>query len=184
MYRSLLFLLVAFALDSARPSTVRAATVSNTLAGSIVCDAKSPITDWKGTNLAVTGTVTWNGETKTMAADVWVDLEKWDSHNPLRDKHTRTMFEVEKFPRAHFTVAGVSGNTDAGEVMLRGTLDMHGVKREIQIPGKLQVANGRISFQGNIDVKITEYGMKRPSLLGAQVADLVKLTVQAQGKSQ
>ena len=165
-------------------TAAHAAVLSNVLVGSVICDAKSPITDWKGTNPAVSGSVTWTTETKTISADVWVDQAHWDSNNPLRDKHTRTMFEVDKFPKAHFMISSTGVGTENGEVTLKGTLEMHGVKRDIEIPGKLQVAGGKISFQGTVSLKITEYGMKRPSLLGATVADAVKVTVQAQGKLQ
>ena len=184
MTRLFQHLLLSFLILALFPRAAHSAVLSNTLVGAVICDAKSPITDWKGTNPAVSGSVTWTPETKTISAEVWVDQAQWDSNNPLRDKHTRTMFEVEKFPKAHFMISATGVTTDNGDVALKGTLEMHGVKRELEIPGKLQVAGGKISFQGTVSLKITEYGMKRPSLLGATVADVVKVTVQAQGKTQ
>ena len=184
MTRRFQHLLLSFLILGLFPHAAHSAALSNTLVGALICDAKSPITDWKGTNPAVSGSVTWTPETKTISAEVWVDQAQWDSNNPLRDKHTRTMFEVERFPKAHFIISSTGVPTDNGDVALQGTLEMHGVKHAIEIPGKLQVGGGKISFQGTVSLKITEYGMKRPSLLGATVADVVKVTVQAQGKTQ
>lgn len=160
----------------------RAGDPTNTLSGTIVYEGKSPIADWKGSNPSVSGSITWNANARTVMSEVWVDLAKWDSGNALRDQHTRAMFEVEQFPKAHFRVTGLAGDVTSGDITLKGTLDLHGVEKNVEIPSKIKIVDGKVSFNGSVVLRVTEYGMKRPVLLGARVADEVKVNIQAEGK--
>ncbi len=158
-----------------------AAPVTYQVTGSIVYQARGPMGTFKGENTQVTGHVVWDDKAQTVSGEVCVDLSAWDSGEPLRDKHTRTMFEVDRFPKACFKITGIQGDVRSGQVTLLGELSIHGVTRPAQIPGTVQISGGRIVFDGSFETKITDWDMRRPSLLGFKVRDLVKVRVHGEG---
>ena len=157
---------------------VRAAESS--LHGTIIYASSSPMADFGGTNTALSGTAVWDKKSGIVQAEVLIDLAKWNSGSALREKHTLAMFEVDRFPKASFSLTGMAAERAGTSVTLKGALDLHGVKRPLDIFGKLNVETNRVDFNGDFTLRLTEWGMKRPSLLGAQVDDLVKVRIQAE----
>jgi polyisoprenoid-binding protein YceI len=164
--------------------SVPAGAADHSLHGSLIYTSTSPMADFSGTNTSVTGTAAWDGQSGKVSAEVLVDLAGWSSGSALREKHTFAMFEVDRFPKASFSVTGVAGDPARTNVTLKGTLDLHGVKRPLEVPGTLKVDQDRLNFGGDFTLRLTEWGMKRPSLLGAQVDDIVKVHIQAEASSK
>jgi polyisoprenoid-binding protein YceI len=156
----------------------------NPLHGTIIYASTSPMADFSGTNVAVTGTAAWDKSSGTLKAEVLVDLAKWNSGSALREKHTLAMFEVDRFPQAAFSVSGTAAEAAGTNVTLKGTLELHGVKRPLEIPGRLKMETDRVDFSGDFTLRLTEWSMKRPSLLGAQVDDIVKVHIQAEATTK
>jgi polyisoprenoid-binding protein YceI len=161
-----------------------AAPAESPLHGTLIYASTSPMAGWTGTNTSVSGTATWDSQSGKVTAEVTVDLAEWKSGSALREKHTLIMFETDHFPKAIFSVTGTAGDAAHTNLTLKGTLDLHGVKRPLEIPGTLKMDKDRIAFSGDFVLHITEWGMKRPSLLGATVDDLVKVHVQAESASK
>ena len=168
MKRVFLAGLLAFALAVAADYQVK---------GRVVSQARGPMGAFQGTNEAVRGTLRWDPQKGTLEGEVCVDLSAWDSGEPLRDKHTRSMFEVEKYPKACLVLTGIEGDPVKGPVKLLGELTLHGVTQAVAIPGIARIEGERILFEGNFETKITDWKMKRPSLMGFKVRDRVKVQV-------
>jgi polyisoprenoid-binding protein YceI len=64
---------------------------------------------------------------------VWVDLASIDTDSPERDDHVRSaeFFDVARFPRAEFESSSVELGHE--RVVLRGLLDLHGAKRDVEL---------------------------------------------------
>jgi polyisoprenoid-binding protein YceI len=165
-------------------ASAHAASSGEPLHGTIIYSSTSPMADWTGTNTAVTGTAIWDSQSGKVTAEVFVDLANWNSGSALREKHTQAMFEVDRFPKATFLLTESAGDAAHTNVALKGTLDLHGVKRPLDIPGMLKMEKDQISFGGDFILRLTEWGIKRPSLLGAQVDDIVKVHIQAEAASR
>ena len=168
MKRILLAGLLAFALALAADYRVE---------GKVVYQARGPMGAFQGINEAVAGTLRWDPGRGVLEGEVCVDLSAWDSGEPLRDKHTRSMFEVEKYPKACLVFTGIEGDPAKGPVKLLGELTLHGVTRPVAIPGTARFEGDTIFFEGAFETKITDWKMKRPSLLGFKVRDRVKVQV-------
>ncbi len=165
-------------------AAARAGAAENTLHGTVIYASTSPMADFSGTNSAVTGTAVWDKASGTVKAEVQIDLAKWSSGSALREKHTLAMFEVDRFPKASVSLSGTAAEPARTNATLKATLDLHGVKQPLDIPGKLNLENNRVDFSGDFTLRLTEWGMKRPSLLGAQVDDIVKVHIQAEASSK
>jgi len=158
-----------------------AATVTNRLAGQVIYTASSPMGTWHGTNTAINGQLIWDQAAGPVSGALVVDLTKWNSGNRIRDSHTLSLFDVTSFPTAGFQPTGLKGRVDAGPVTVLGVLSLHGVKRPIEIPGTVAVEQGRPVFQGDLVLRLTDWQLNRPSMLGAAVADEVKVHVYGEG---
>jgi polyisoprenoid-binding protein YceI len=93
------------------------------------------------------------------------------SSNSDRDEHMQEMFEMEKYPDISFVISKVS-KQDAN-YMLEGIMDIHGVKKPLQIPVAIEQNQNRVTMYSNFSVKVTDYGMEPPSLLFFTVRDQV-----------
>ena len=154
------------------------------MTGRVIYAGHSAFTDWHGTNQMITGQVTWNRETKQASGVVTVDLAEWNSSNDVRDNHTHGMFEATKFARATLTFQGLPVAAGAKTLDLTGALDLHGVKRPFTIPGTLQQDGKKIRFEGKGVMKLSDWQLPAPRLLGIVVADEVQVEFYGEGVAQ
>jgi polyisoprenoid-binding protein YceI len=154
-----------------------AETNSFKLTGEVRYEGHAPMGDWKGTNQTVTGLVQWDRATGLVQGEACVDLSRWNSGNTVRDEHTREMFDTAKFARACYRFQSSAGN-------LAGTLDLHGVQHELKLPGALRSEKGKMIFDAELTMRLTDWGLTRPRLLGAVVADEVKVQIHGEGLPQ
>jgi polyisoprenoid-binding protein YceI len=116
--------------------------------------------------------------------DVSLVNTSFDFPKPLMKEHfNEDYMESAKFPKTVFT-GKISGNVDYLEdgtynVSVTGTMDMHGVKKIITVPGTITVKGGVLFIYAKFNVKIADYGIKLPSFLSMNVADNVDVTVTA-----
>ena len=130
-----------------------------------------------------------NGE---MAADpnggsrlhltVSVDLRALKSDNAVRDQHMHErLLEVGRFPRAVFTATEFrpsnGAGKESGEGTLSGTLMLHGVERPVTLPIRFSLNGTTLRGEGALSVKLTDFQMTPPSLLGIKVRDQVTVEI-------
>jgi len=58
-------------------------------------------------------------------------------------------------------------------------MNMHGVVKTITIPGTLTIQNGLIFLAAKFDIKMVDYNIKVPSVLGNNLSDHVAVTLSA-----
>ena len=100
----------------------------------------------------------------------------------MQDHFNENYMETEKFPVAILDMVIVE-NIDFSkdgtyDVTLKGTLEMHGVKKEREIKGKLTIKNGQpVNATAEFMVKLADHQIKIPSIVGANIAEDVKVNV-------
>ncbi|GIW24350.1 YceI family protein [Meiothermus sp.] len=161
---------------------VLAAPTSYNVSGKVVYDAKGPTGRFKGSNESVSGNFSLEGN--KLSGKICVDLSKWASGEPVRDTHTRGMFEVDKYPQACMDLSSVEGNIASGNATLVGSLNIHGKDQALKVPVTIKMNGNKMLVEGQFETKVTDWGMKRPSLLGITVDDLVKVAFSAEASPQ
>lgn len=111
-----------------------------------------------------------------------VETAAFASGNLIRDVNgRRTVFESRAHPRAAFRLERVEAAAPdlpdgaAREVVLVGTLELHGVARPYRVPTALRREGARVVAEGAFEVSIEAHGMRRPSLFGVVVDDAVRV---------
>jgi polyisoprenoid-binding protein YceI len=171
---------IAFLAISLMVGVVLAAPAEFTPTGVITYEAAGPVGKWKGTNKALSGKLTYDREGGKIDGTVCVATKAWNSGEGIRDGHTRDMFEIEKFPTACFAPDALEGDVKAGKVTIAGKLTMHGVTLPVKLIGTAKDDGAKVSFTGAFTIKVTDYKMNRPSILGFTVADEVPVTISAE----
>jgi hypothetical protein len=108
----------------------------------------------------------------------------FDFPKPLMKEHfNEDYMESAKYPVTKFD-GKITGTVDylqdgTYNVSVTGTMDMHGVKKTITVPGTITVKGGVILIYAKFNIKIADYNIKLPSFLSINVADNVDVTVTA-----
>ncbi len=147
--------------------------------GDAVYEARAPIGAFRGVNRTLEGQVVFEPNQSQLQGKVCLDLSAWDSKEPLRDKHTRDMFQVDRYPKACLHIQGF----DAGKSLVQGILSLHGVERKVVVPVRYTLGPGgtTLDFEGELEILLGDYGLKAPSFMGMRVQDRVTVRVRGQG---
>ena len=100
----------------------------------------------------------------------------------MQEHYNENYIESDKFPIAQLDMVIVE-NIDftkdgTYDITLKGTLEMHGVKKEREIKGKITVKNGQpVGATAVFMVKLADHGIKIPSIVGANIAEDVKTDI-------
>jgi len=145
------------------------------LQGEVTYRAATALSAWSGRNESLSGSFVFNQGGK-LEGQLCLDLRAWDSGNPLRDAHTRRMFEVERYPLACFFP--IRARLNGQKVALEGQLELHGKKGPWGLDGEiLDESQSRILLRLIGQVSLKAWGLKPPSFLGLDVQDFVQVSV-------
>ena len=120
------------------------------------------------------------GEKAVSTVEVTVPAEKLDCRNGTMNEHMRKALKAKEFPTVVFRAASydLARTTDSVAVTLNGSLTLGGVEKPITVKAVAKPGdNGTLVVSGTREVRMTEFGLKPPSLmLGTMKVD-EKLTV-------
>ena len=133
----------------------------------------------EGTFGGLTGAVVFDADDLPASRfDVTVDARTIATGNATKDKHARgdAWFDVERYPDIGFESAAFAKTADGYAVT--GTLDLHGVRREVTIPFTFEDD----VFEGALTVDRGDYGVDGPfpfgGTVGREVAIVLRVPVE------
>lgn len=113
-------------------------------------------------------------DTVSSSIRVKAKVKTFNSGNSNRDSHAMESIDALKFPTVEF--ASDSVRREGGGYTIHGRLTFHGKTRPVSFPVKHQVKGNKVNITGGFAVKLSDFGVKRPSLLFVPTED--KLTIQ------
>lgn len=142
----------------------------------------------KGTTKDIKGEfhVTGDGLDASKPTTFTVGLTNLKSDEAQRDRRVRDTLESTKFTTTTFTATKLTGvpaqfTTAESVLQLTGTLDLHGVKKEVtwELKVKKDASSEVLSVLGTTKFKYTDFGMTKPDLAGfVTVEEEVTLQIQ------
>jgi len=113
-----------------------------------------------------------DGQVRAM---VRIPVQSFDSGDSNRDSHMLETLQAGKFPYVIFKGVGKVPGTAPGkpaQVVLRGELDFHGVKRQVEVPVTVEFGkDGSARVQGKMVVSLEAHQVERPSMLTIKLDD-------------
>lgn len=148
----------------------------------IVFVSKAPLESFKGHTKLLTGwiDVDLDNLAGPVALEVEVDLASFDTGKKKRNQHMReNHLETEKFPKAWFRAGTIlsssAGSLTAGQeasLIVQGTLDLHGVQKEMDCALTVGLAaDGSMTITGSFPVLLSDFAIERPKFLVMKLAD-------------
>jgi polyisoprenoid-binding protein YceI len=80
--------------------------------------------------------------------------------NKRRDKDLNKSLESDKYPALRFDLAGISrtgGSADSVSVILNGALRIHGVTRQVALPGTIQFSGSNARVRTDFPLNLKDY---------------------------
>jgi polyisoprenoid-binding protein YceI len=96
-------------------------------------------------------------------------IASFDSRNSSRDSHAMEIVQALKYPRVEF--ASDSVKPDGDGYLVSGKLTFHGRTRPIAFRVTPHFPPGKVEITGGFKVKLSDFDVKRPSLLLIPVKD-------------
>ncbi|RLD53246.1 MAG: YceI family protein [Bacteroidetes bacterium] len=134
-----------------------------------------PMHDWEGVNKNVRAVIKENSETgKIEKAAVSLKIIDFNSGNSNRDSHAVEILDGIKYPAITF----VSNRIEQTENNIRvtGILNFHNVKKKITFSVLKKEKKGKDVYIGSFDVDMTEYNIKRPTLMNMPTDKIIKIS--------
>ncbi|MEX0786526.1 MAG: YceI family protein [Dehalococcoidia bacterium] len=114
-----------------------------------------------------------------------VDLTTLQSDEDRRDNRVQDALQTSLHPAATFTVAGVTGfdaslaDGEQQDLVLTGTLDLHGVQREVSWEVEARREGNVISALATVSFAFSDFNITPPNIAGfVSVSDEATLQVQ------
>ncbi len=117
------------------------------------------------------------GQGKILKAEAVAEVSKFNSGNSNRDSHVMEVVEALKYPTLSFKSTDVRLESD--DIVVLGLLTFHGETREITMRGKVKSEENSLIVEGEFQISLTEFKVKRPRLLFIPTDDVLKLYIYA-----
>jgi polyisoprenoid-binding protein YceI len=154
-----LVLLVAARPSPAQQSPIPGGTVRE---GRLSFDGHATLGDFTGTTVTVTGE--FEGSPDVASVHGWVEapVQTLVTGNEKRDRDLNKSMESGTYPTLRFELDGVSpgsGTPDSLPVTLRGHLTIHGVSREVSLPGILTLGGDHTRIRSTFPLNLKDYNI-------------------------
>jgi polyisoprenoid-binding protein YceI len=131
-------------------------------------------TDAEGIFKTMTGDISFDENDLTGSKfSVSVDASSINTGNGMKNKHAKSdkWFDTTKYPSITFSSSKISKS--ASGYLVEGTLEMHGVKKQITIPFTF----GNSTFKGNFSVNRLDYGVGTMEGMSKKVSNEIAIEI-------
>lgn len=106
------------------------------------------------------GQVNYNGATAT-GINFDIDLASVKTDETKLDAHLKSpdFFDVAKFPKATFTSSSITPGPTPNDYTIAGTLDLHGVKKEVTFPAKVESTPAGVHATASFSINRKDWGI-------------------------
>jgi polyisoprenoid-binding protein YceI len=110
-----------------------------------------------------------------------IPISEFQFAKSLMQEHFNEKYmDTDKYPKSTFK-GKVSGFDAAAagtqNAKATGKLFIHGVERDVEIPGTIEKSGDKLLFKSKFIVKLEDYKVDRPQLLWQNIAEQVEVTI-------
>ncbi len=130
--------------------------------------------NWDAQNDEISGLL--NIENRTIDnVGVIAKVKDFNSGNSSLDSNAMRVVEALKYPNVIFRSSLIEQNDD--RVYLEGVLEFHGIKQNLKVEGKIESLEDQIKINMDFIIKLSDFEIKRPSLLLRKVEDEILVEI-------
>lgn len=133
-----------------------------------------PLHEWEGTSKNVLSVLLLNPDNKQIVkVAVSIPISTFDSQNANRDSHMIEVLEGIKFPAVTFTSTLIKN--DENKLTVTGDIVFHGVTKSVIFDATTKITDQQIEVSGVFIVKMSDFKIENPSLMGMSTKDEINL---------
>lgn len=110
-----------------------------------------------------------------------IPMKEFRFKKSLMQEHFNEKYvESEQFPKSTFAgkIVGFKPNVSgAQQVQAQGKLTIHGVTKDIDVPGTIEVQGKKLLMKSKFMVKVADYDIKIPQMVFQNIAEEVEVTL-------
>ena len=109
-----------------------------------------------------------------------VPIASFEFEKSLMQEHFNEKYmESDKFPVSTFKglIKGYDSDKPIGEVVAEGELEIHGVKKQIKVPGTLEFRGDQAIVKTKFMVLLEDYKIKVPAIMFQKIAEEIEITI-------
>jgi Uncharacterized conserved protein len=146
--------------QTGQAQTAAAIPAGKLTSGTLSFDGHGTPGDFKGTTSTVTGEMSGGADLGAVRGWVEAPVKTLVTGNARRDRDLNKSMETEKYPALRFDLHGVTagaGTADSTTVTLQGALAIHGVSRDVMLPGLVQRQGDTIRVRTDFPLDLKDY---------------------------
>ena len=102
-------------------------------------------------------------------------VKDFNSGNSSLDSNAMRVVEALKYPNVIFRSSLIEQNDN--RIYLEGVLEFHGIKQNLKVEGKIESLEDKIKINIDFIIKLSDFEIKRPSLLLRKVEDEILVEI-------
>ena len=102
-------------------------------------------------------------------------VKDFNSGNSSLDSNAMRVVEALKYPNVIFRSSLIEQNDN--RIYLEGVLEFHGIKQNLKVEGKIESLEDQIKINMDFIIKLSDFEIKRPSLLLRKVEDEILVEI-------
>ena len=127
---------------------------------------------WSAENKNISGLIQIQNESISNNGIV-AKVSDFKSGNSSLDSNSLKVLDALQFPNVIFKSTSV--NQEKGQIIFEGIMNFHGIEKNFSILADVTQLNGITKLSGKLIVSLTEFLVKRPSLLTRKIDDEINL---------
>ncbi|MFL2633688.1 MAG: YceI family protein [Candidatus Marisimplicoccus sp.] len=127
---------------------------------------------WSAENKNISGLIQIQNESISNIGIV-AKVSDFKSGNSSLDSNSLRVLDALQFPNVIFKSTSV--NQENGQIIFEGVMNFHGIEKNFSILADVTQLNGMTQLSGKIIVSLTDFLVKRPSLLTRKIDDEINL---------
>ena len=141
---------------------------------SISYSGKHFLHDWDATNENISGLIQLN-DNQISKIGVLAKVTDFKSGNSSLDSNSFRVLEALKIPNIIFRSTQIVETLD--KISVTGTISFHNVEKDINVVLDKSTNNEIISLNGRFIIKLSDFNVKRPSLLLQKINDEIEVQI-------
>ncbi len=140
----------------------------------------APVEDFEGVTGSIDGYLSYGAGGVTDDSKLYfeVDLRTLDTGIGLRNRHMREDYlHTDTYPYAKFSgrITQFEKTGGAQKVTVRGSMDIHGVKKPMRVTGTLHDSGSSLRIKTEFEVKLTDHDIEVPQFMFLKIDESMQL---------